>query len=98
MRAVSPASVAQSILASDRSDSVFAINWQRIVREAKLYWPRHTAKHLARVTGASPRTCYRWLADDAQPPASAIVSIVLALRAEYVARGRIFEQLEMPFS
>ena len=84
-----------AIVGTDRSGSNFAISWQRIFREAKLYWPRNTAKHIARITGSSIRTAYRWLGEDVEPPASAVVAIVLALRAEYVARGRIFEQLEL---
>jgi len=95
MRAHSPAAIAPSILGTDKSGSVFAISWQRIFREAKLYWPRNTAKHLARITGCSVRTSYRWLAGKSEPPGGAIVAVVLALRAEYVARGRIFEQLEL---
>ena len=95
MRAVSPAVLAPSIVATDRSGSDLAVSWQRILKEAKLYWPRNTAKHIARIAPTSVRTAYRWLADDVEPPASAIVNIVLALRAEYVARGRIFEQLEL---
>lgn len=97
MRSVSAASVAPSIVATDRSGSVLAISWQRILREAKLYWPRNTAKHIARITGASVRTAYRWLANKVQPPGGAVVAIVLALKAEYVARGRIFEQLDLDF-
>ncbi len=84
-----------AIVGTDRSGSVLAVSWQRIFREAKLYWPRNTAKHISRITGASLRTAYRWLAEDVEPPGSAVVAIVLALRAEYVARGRIFEQLEL---
>ena len=66
-------------------------------KHAKLYWPRNTAKHIARITGASVRTAYRWLANKVQPPGGAVVAIVLALKAEYVARGRIFEQLDLDF-
>lgn len=86
-----------SIVATDRCGSLLAISWQRIFREAKLYWPRHTAKHIARITGASVRTSYRWLAGSVQPPGSAVVKVLLALRDEYVARGRIFEQLDLDF-
>ena len=96
MRSVSSGALAPSIVATDKSGSVFAISWQRIMREAKLYWPRNTSKHISRITGASQRTVYRWLSEtDSEPPASAIVAIVLALRSEYVARGRIFEQLDL---
>lgn len=95
MRAISPERISPSIVATDRSGSILAIDCQRILREAKLYWPRNTAKHLSRVTGASPRTVYRWLSGKTEPPGGAIVSIVLALKAEYVARGRIFEQLDL---
>lgn len=95
MRGILPAAIAPSIVATDRSGSILAISWQRILKEAKLYWPRNTAKHVARITGASVRTAYRWLADDVEPPGSAVVAIILALRAEYVARGRIFEQLDL---
>jgi len=84
-----------SIVATDRSGSDFAISWQRILREAKLYWPRNTAKHIARITGCGVRTAYRWQSEKTEPPSGAIVAIVLALRAEYVARGRIFEQLDL---
>ena len=63
-----------------------------------MYWPRNTSKHLARVTGASQRTVYRWLSEKTEPPGSAVVAIVLALKAEYVARGRIFEQLDFNFA
>jgi hypothetical protein len=84
-----------SIITTDKSGSDFAISWQRILREAKLYWPKHTAKHIARITGCGIRTAYRWQSEKTQPPASAVVAIVLALRAEYVARGRIFEQLDL---
>lgn len=97
MRHVSPGALAPSIVATDTSGSDFAISWQRILKEAKLYWPRNSAKHIARITGASVRTSYRWMADDSTPPADAIVQIILALRAEYVARGRIFEQLDFGF-
>lgn len=97
MRAVSANDVSPAILATDKSGSISAISWQRILREAKLYWPRNTAKHFARITGASIRTAYRWMADDSEPPGSAVVSIMLAMRAEYVARGRIFEQLDFKF-
>jgi len=97
MRQVSPDAVGASIVATDRSGSNLAISWQRILREAKCYWPRNTAKQIARIADVSLRTAYRWLADDVEPPASAIVAIVLALRAEYVARGRIFEQLDFDF-
>lgn len=97
MRSVSTAAIAPSILATDKSGSVSAISWQRILREAKMYWPRNTAKHFARITGASVRTAYRWMADDNEPPGSAVVAIMLAMRAEYVARGRIFEQLDFNF-
>ena len=86
---------APSIVATDKCGSVLAISWQRILREARLYWPRHTAKHLSRITGASQRTVYRWLSEGTEPPGGAVVSIILALRAEYVARGRIFEQLDL---
>lgn len=110
MRAVSPRAIAPSIVASDRSGSDFAISWQRIFKEAELYWPKNTAKHIARLTGKSQRTAYRWLAlarrpaaarvsrrhaSVAEPKGSDVVAVVLALRAEYVARGRIFEQLEL---
>lgn len=89
------AAVPASIVATDKSGSVFAVSWQRILAEAKLYWSRNTAKHIARITGCGVRTAYRWMAGKAQPPAGAIVAIILALRAEYVARGRIFEQLDL---
>lgn len=95
MRGVSVAALAPSIAATDKSGSILAISWQRILREAKLYWPRNTSKHLARITGASQRTVYRWLSEKTEPPGSAVVAIVLALKAEYVARGRIFEQLDL---
>lgn len=62
-----------------------------------MYWPRNTAKQLSKITGASIRTVYRWLAETTEPPGGAVVAIVLALKAEYVARGRIFEQLELQF-
>jgi hypothetical protein len=97
MRAVSAHSLAPSILATDQTGSLSAITWQRVLKEAKMYWPRNTAKHFARITGVSIRTTYRWLAEEREPPGSAIVSIMLAMRAEYVARGRIFEQLDFNF-
>lgn len=97
MRAVSAAALAPSILATDKSGSVSAITWQRVLKEAKMYWPRNTAKHFARITGTSIRTAYRWLSEQTEPPGSAIVAIMLAMRAEYVARGRIFEQLDFNF-
>jgi hypothetical protein len=95
MRTVSPSAIAPSIVATDRSGSVLAISWQRILREAKLYWPRNTAKELARITGASPRTCYRWMAERVTPPSDALLDIILALRKAYIERGRIFEQLDL---
>lgn len=95
MRALSAEAIQSSMVATDKSGSVLAISWQRILREAKLYWPRNTAKHLARITGASQRTAYRWMADQCEPPGSAVVAVILAMQAEYVARGRIFEQLEL---
>ncbi len=95
MRAVSPRAIAPSIIGSDRTGSDFAISWQRIFGEAQLYWPRNTAKQLARITGKSVRTAYRWLARETEPKGGDVVAVVLALRAEYVARGRIFEQLEL---
>jgi len=89
-----------SIVATDKSGSDFAISWQRIFREAELYWPRNTAKHIARITGCGVRTAYRWMAKakgraGAEPKGSDVVAVVLALKAEYIARGRIFEQLEL---
>lgn len=87
--------VPAAIVGTDKSGSNLAASWQQILVETRLYWPRNTAKHVSRVTGASNRTSYRWLAGVSEPPASAIIAIVLALRAEYVARGRIFEQLEL---
>lgn len=101
MRAQSPAALRASIVGTDKSGSDFAITWQRIFREARLYWPRNTAKHVARITGCSPRTAYRWLKRangsraGSEPKGGDVVAVVLALRAEYVARGRIFEQLEL---
>jgi hypothetical protein len=97
MRAVSAHSLAPSILATDKSGSLSAISWQRVLKEAKMYWPRNTAKHFSRITGASIRTCYRWLSEGTEPSGGAIVAIMLAMRAEYVARGRIFEQLDFNF-
>jgi hypothetical protein len=89
-----------AIVGTDKSGSDCAVTWQRIFREAKLYWPKGTAKKIAGITGAGVRTTYRWLAmahgrKGAKPHGAAVVAVVLALRAEYVARGRIFEQLEL---
>lgn len=85
-----------AIATTDRTGSVFAISWQRILAEAKLYWPRHTAKKLSKITGASVRTCYRWFTPAGpKPDAREIILIMDELRAEYVARGKIFEQFEL---
>jgi len=88
-RAVSTASTAKSV-------SLFATPWQRILDEAKLYWPRNTAKELSSITGKSPRTVYRWYAPKRrQPPdAAVLLKIVAAMRADWVARGKMFEQFE----
>lgn len=88
----------RAIVATATCGSDFAISWQRILAEARLYWPRNTAKHIATITGCGVRTAYRWLADDGEPPASAIVALVAAMRVEYAARGRIFEQFELKLS
>jgi hypothetical protein len=100
MRVSLPGLDRKAIVGTDKCGSDFAISWQRIFREAQLYWPRNTAKHVARITGCSVRTAYRWLAKadgrkGAEPSGSDVVAVVLALRAEYVARGRIFEQLDL---
>lgn len=82
--------------ATDTSVSLFATPWQRILDEAKLYWPRDTAKKLSGITGRSPRTCYRWYSKrHRQPPKSSeLLAIVAAMRAEWSARGKMFEQFE----
>lgn len=95
LQRVSSPPIAASIVGTDRTGSDLAISWQRIVAEAKLYWPRHTAKKLSGLTGKSIRTCYRWMADDLAPDAPDIIAIVAAIRAEYAARGKIFEQLSL---
>jgi len=86
---------APSIVPADRTVSEFANPWQRILAEAAQYWPRYTAKHLARITGKSTRTCYRWLADLREPDASDLIAIINAMRAEWTQRGRIFEQFNL---
>lgn len=81
---------------TDSSVSLFATPWQRILDEAKLYWPRNTAKKLAKLTGKSPRTCYRWYARKRRqaPDAADLLAIVAAMRADWTERGKIFQQFE----
>lgn len=99
LQRVESKSIAPSIVATDRTGSDFAISCQRILDEALLYWPKDWAKTLARITKRSTRTCYRWRAKDpgkrTEPEASDIIAIVAAMRAEYEARGKIFEQLSL---
>ncbi len=84
-----------SRIGADKSVSLFATPWQRILDEAKLYWPKNTAKELSGITGKSPRTCYRWYAKRRlAPDAPDLLAIVAAMRDEWVKRGRIFEQFE----
>lgn len=90
---------APSIAPADRTVSDLAISCQRILGEAKLYWSRNTAKTLSGITGKHPRTCYRWYAKRGrrEPDASDIIAIMEAMRAEWLQRGRIFEQFELAF-
>lgn len=88
----------RAIIVTASSGSVFANSWQRILGEARLYWPRKTAEHLHTITGASLRTCYRWLADEARPDAAEILAVLHALRAAHNERGKIFEQFEFDLS
>ena len=94
MGASSGKATISSILATDTSDSIFQFRWQRIMEEAELYWPRNTSKHLARITGASERTIYRWLSGKTKPPAPAILGVLLAIKEEHVKRGKMFEQFD----
>lgn len=89
------AAVIAARVATDRSGSIYAISWQRIIAEAALYWPKHTAKRIATITDYSVRQAYRWLAGDSEPPAGALVAIVRAMRIEHEARGRMFEQFDL---
>lgn len=102
LRRVESRSIAPSMGGTDQTVSDFAISCQRILAEARLYWPKDWAKKFSRLTGKSPRTCYRWCAKDAakrrEPEASDIIAIVAAMRAEYAARGKIFEQLQLDLS
>ena len=96
MLTLSSPATAPSSAGTDIRVSLFAISWQQILAEAKLYWPRNTARKLHRLTGKSERTCYRWYSKRAhqQPSASDLLAIVAAMRAEWTQRGKIFQQFE----
>lgn len=55
---------------------------------AKMAWPTKTEFELARLTGADPRTCQRWLADDTEPPADAAMHVINEITRLYLTRPR----------
>ena len=54
---------------------------------ALMAWPRKTESHLAHLTGADPRTCRRWLADDNEPPAEVLGFVLGEIMRRYSQRG-----------
>ena len=59
---------------SDCASSVHAALHEVIVRE--FAWKRHACKLLAALTGASPRTCEKWLAGTHMPHGDALVRLM----------------------
>ncbi len=55
---------------------------------AKLAWPTKTEFELSRLTGADPRTCKRWLAEDSEPPADAAMHVINEITRLYLTRPR----------
>lgn len=99
LSSVSGAAIAPSRLRTDTNVSVFRISWQRILEQVRFTWPKKTAERLAAITGASVRTCYRWLRKGrpTEPNAVQTLAILSALRDEHARRGRLLEQFELHF-
>lgn len=95
MRVQSVKQLHPSIVAAASSGSNFTISWQQILVQIRFSWPRKTAQRLCSITGASLRTCYRWLAGEAEPSAVETLAILSALRDEHAARGRLLQQFEL---
>ena len=61
------------------------INGKRICfgELARFAWPSKTEYFLAELTGADPRTCRRWLADQNEPPADALGVVLCEIMRRY---------------
>lgn len=55
---------------------------------ARMAWPTKTEFELSRLTGADPRTCKRWLAEDTEPPADAAMHVINEITRLYLTRPR----------
>jgi hypothetical protein len=55
---------------------------------ARMAWPHKTEFYLSQCTGADPRTCKRWLADDSEPPADAAMHVINEITRLYLTRPR----------
>ena len=97
MRASSALVAVASSEPTVKTVSVFEFSWQQILEQVRFTWPKKTAERLASITGASVRTCYRWLRKGrpTQPDAIQTLAILSALRDEHARRGRLLEQFEL---